>query len=180
MALFALLAVQCSSDNRTDDMGANTDEQARTTTGEANGNGQSVNADLDGPNTRTDGVGAVEGNRVDAGNAVAPGTVITPVQERTNATTEMNGLRATLMADLEVVRARLKAGGQKPEEKKADQARAADLAQGLERVDRTLLAMGDATDATWATMRETQLKEVAEVREWMAKYKSDDVTRAMK
>jgi len=47
-------------------------------------------------------------------------------------------------------------------------------------VDRTLLAMGEATDATWATMRSTQLKEVAEVREWMDRYKKDEMTGARK
>lgn len=180
MALFALLAVQCSSDNNTSDMEANANDPALQTANDANANSANTETDMNGMVIRTDGVDNMDGNTVDVGTGVTPGTVVTPAQERMNATTEMNGLRATLMADLEVVRARLKAGGQDPIEKKADQARAADLAQGLERVDRTLIAMGDATDATWATMRETQLKEVAEVREWMAKYKTDEQTRAMK
>ncbi|HRN36014.1 MAG TPA: hypothetical protein PLL18_03785, partial [Flavobacteriales bacterium] len=52
----------------------------------------------------------------------------------------------------------------------ANKQRAAELAQGLERVDRTLAAMGGATDATWTQMRDAQLKEVNEVRAWWNKY----------
>ena len=52
----------------------------------------------------------------------------------------------------------------------ANKQRAAELAQGLERVDRTLTAMGGATDATWADMRAAELKEVDEVRTWWNQY----------
>ena len=176
MVLFAILAVQCSSDNTNDDMEANTNDPEWRTAQEAN----SPNSGVDASGTRTDGVNSMNGNEMTVQTDGTTGTIVTPAQERMNATTQMNGLRATLMADLEVVRARLKAGGQKPEMEKADQAKAAELAQGLERVDRTLLAMGEATDATWATMRSTQLKEVAEVREWMDRYKKDEMTGAMK
>lgn len=173
MALFAFLAVQCSSDNSTGEMDATMDDQELNS-------GQDANASGMNEGMNNDGVSTMENTGTDMGTDGASGTVVvTPAQERMDATTEMNGLRATLMADLEVVRSRLKAGGQEPEMKKADQARAADLAQGLERVDRTLVAMGEATDATWATMRDTQLKEVADVREWMAKYKKNEMTGAM-
>jgi len=173
MALFAFLAVQCSSDNSTGEMDATMDDQELNS-------GQDANASGMNEAMNNDGVSTMENTGTDMGTDGASGTVVvTPAQERMDATTEMNGLRATLMADLEVVRSRLKAGGQEPEMKKADQARAADLAQGLERVDRTLVAMGEATDATWATMRDTQLKEVADVREWMAKYKKNEMTGAM-
>ena len=50
---------------------------------------------------------------------------------------------------------------------------AAELAQGLERVDRALAAMDASDDMTWESMRESQLKEVAEVRVWMAGYKNN-------
>lgn len=180
MALFAFLAVQCSSDNHTDDMDAHSDDPEWRAAEEVNANSMDANTDGQNGGVRSDGAGTMEGVDVNTGTDVGSGTIVTPAQERMNATTEMNGLRATLMADLEVIRARLKAGGQVPAEEKADQARAAELAQGLERVDRTLDAMGEANDATWATMRETQLKEVAEVREWMAKYKKDEMTGAMK
>lgn len=179
MVLFAILAVQCSSDNTNDDMEANTNDPEWRSAQEANSTNGVGNADVNASGTRTDGVNSMNGTDMTMETDVTTGTIVTPAQERMNATTEVNGLRATLMADLEAVRARLKAGGQKPEMMKADQAKAAELAQGLERVDRTLLAMGEATDATWATMRDAQLKEVAEVREWMKKYKNDEATRAM-
>lgn len=113
--------------------------------------------------------------------AIKAGTVgsaaMNPTVERTAATTEMKGLRATLMTDLDAVRARLKDGTVSGEKHKADQDKAADLAQGLERVDRALAAMDGATDATWADMREQQLKEVADVRTWLNGYQGEATGR---
>ena len=51
--------------------------------------------------------------------------------------------------------------------------------KGLERVDRALAALGASNDATWASMRDAQVKEVAEVRSWMADYRAKG-TWAMK
>ncbi len=128
------------------------------------------------------GVAAAEGTRYDAngkidptGNyntdgTVRPGVVLTPVQERTDAMGRMNGIRSILITELEQVRATLKDGTLTKEVAAANKERAAELAQGLERVDRTLTAMGGATDATWADMRAAQLKEVDEVRTWWSKY----------
>lgn len=112
--------------------------------------------------------------------SLAPGVVLTPTEERSDAMMRMNGIRATLVADLDEVRSHLKDGTLDAEHAAADKKRAADLAQGLERVDRTLKAMGGATDATWAEMRNTQLKEVDEVRAWWRGYVNDREANAMK
>lgn len=110
------------------------------------------------------------------GGTVQTTTVIvyTPAKERLMATNDMRGLRGLLMADLEAVRARLNDGARPEAAREADKALAADLAQGLERVDRALTALGEANDATWSSMRDAQLREVAEVRSWMADYRAKD------
>lgn len=110
------------------------------------------------------------------GGTVTTTTVIvyTPAKERMMATNDMRGLRSLLMADLEAVRTRLNDGARPAPAREADKALAADLAQGLERVDRALAALGEASDATWSSMRDAQLKEVAEVRSWMADYRAKD------
>jgi len=116
----------------------------------------------------------VHGN--DPARTVNTTTVImyTPAKERLMATNDMRGLRSLLMADLEAVRARLNDGARPEAAREADKALAADLAQGLERVDRALTALGEANDATWSSMRDAQLREVAEVRSWMADYRAKD------
>ncbi len=101
----------------------------------------------------------------------------TPAEERSRAGADMRGLRAILMADLEEVRNRLNDGTSTEGQKERDQAHAAELAQGLERVDRALIAMDATTDATWSTMRTAQLKEVDEVRAWMVGYREKDQAR---
>ncbi len=130
------------------------------------------------------GVAAAEGSRYDAngkldpnGNyntdgTLRPGVVLTPVQERGDAMDRMKGIRSILITELEQVRATLKDGTLDKEVAAANKQRAAELAQGLERVDRTLTAMGGATDATWADMRAAELKEVNEVRTWWNQYMS--------
>ena len=96
-------------------------------------------------------------------------TYATPAEERTGTTTALNGLRATLKAELEAVRGRLKQGGT-DEAKKADQTRAAELALGLERMDRLIAKVDASDDVTWADVRESSLNEAEEVRVWMEKY----------
>lgn len=89
--------------------------------------------------------------------------------ERMRVAEDMRGMRASLMAELAAVRSRLN-DGQLPEDaRKRDEDRAAELAQGLERVDRLLKEMDSADDVTWASIRESRMKEASEVREWMAK-----------
>ena len=98
---------------------------------------------------------------------------MTPHEERLATSNDMRVLRAQLINDLEAVRARLNVGTNPSPEREADQKLAAELAQGLERVDRALAAMDASDDMTWESMRESQLKEVAEVRVWMAGYKNN-------
>lgn len=109
---------------------------------------------------------------LDANGSGVPGAR-TAADERTGAMNAMNGLRASLMAELERVRTRLNDGTRPEAAAKADKERAAELAQGLERVDRALVAMGGATDAMWSEMRTTRLKEVDEVRAWLNGHKEE-------
>lgn len=98
-------------------------------------------------------------------------TYKTPAEERTGTTNALNGLRSTLMAELDAVRGRLKTAGADAAAKEADQKRAAELAQGLERMDRLIKKIGEADDVSWANVREISLKEAEEVRVWMQEYK---------
>lgn len=97
-------------------------------------------------------------------------TYATPVEERTGTVENLNGLRATLVTELDQVRARLKDGTRATDDRKADSQRAAELAQGLERLDRTIKEINEATDVTWTQMRTSSLKSAGEFREWMTKY----------
>lgn len=90
--------------------------------------------------------------------------------ERYAASREARGYRARLMAELEAVRARLNDGTRPASDAEADRARAADLAQGLERIDRLIKAVETNTDVEWSTVRESTLKEAADVREWAAQH----------
>jgi hypothetical protein len=165
-----LFFTQCSSDNT-----SNNDDTMRTdryvsevhtapgtdaATGDGTVNTSTTTAGQSGTNT---------GTAVEHGHATV--VVLPPAKERMMVTNDMRGLRGLLMADLEEVRSRLNDGARPAAEREIDKALAADLAQGLERVDRALAALGTVDDATWATMRETRLKEVEEVRAWMADYR---------
>ena len=97
-------------------------------------------------------------------------TYDTPQAERTGTVENLNGLRATLVAELESVRARLKDGSRSADERKADTQRAAELAQGLERLDRTIKVITEANDVTWSQVRDSEMKAASEFREWMSKY----------
>jgi hypothetical protein len=134
-------------------------------------NGASANASGSDANSGSnDGANSADG----AGNS---GTTdkwtrvyATPLEERTGTVENLNGLRATLVAELEQVRGRLKDGTRTAEDKKADNTRASELAQGLERLDRTIKEVTEADDVSWAQVRESQIKAAGEFREWMAKY----------
>lgn len=97
-------------------------------------------------------------------------TYATPAEERTGTVGNLKGLRATLVAELDGVRGRLKDGSRSAEDRKADTTRAAELAQGLERLDRAIKVIDEANDVSWATIRESSIKEAGEVRAWMSKY----------
>lgn len=97
-------------------------------------------------------------------------TYTTPTEERAGTVENLNGLRATLVSELDQVRARLKDGTRSAADKKSDATRASELAQGLERLDRTIKEVTDANDVSWADVRESKIKAAGEFREWMAKY----------
>ncbi|MEZ4806868.1 MAG: hypothetical protein R2815_05265 [Flavobacteriales bacterium] len=163
MALAALLLVQCSGgDGDTDAMQGDRAMEDRAPAANEPGTAESGHAVESGSGTSAGGSMQAE-----------VGRVLDPTEERTNVSRDLRGLRATLVAELEVVRDRLNVGTQAEAQRTADQQRAAELAQGLERVDRALEAMGTATDETWSTMREAQLKEVDEVRVWLSKYRTE-------
>jgi hypothetical protein len=97
-------------------------------------------------------------------------TYETPAEERAGTVQNLQGLRATLVAELEEVRGRLKDGTRPAEDRKNDTTRAAELAQGLERLDRTINQITEADDVTWADVRESNIKAAGDFREWMSKY----------
>lgn len=174
----SLLLVQCStSDTAADKMQDRSAERGPVTVepvSEAELNAE-VNATYEeqaGADRTTDGT-ASEGSMT-----TTTLIVYTPAKERMMVTNDMRGLRSLLMADLEAVRARLNDGARSKSDRDADVALAADLAQGLERVDRALAALGASNDATWTSIREAQVKEVAEVRSWMADYRAKGVWAA--
>lgn len=92
--------------------------------------------------------------------------------ERKANSDELNGLRSHLLAELEEVRAALKDGTRTTEQRNEDQARAAALAQGLQRLDRALEAIEASSEATWQEIKAHSDKEVKELRAWM---KENDV-----
>ena len=97
-------------------------------------------------------------------------TYESPEAERAGTVENLQGLRATLVAELDQVRGRLKDGTRSGEDRKADTQRAAELAQGLERLDRTIKQIDEANDVTWSEVRDSEMKAAREFREWMAKY----------
>jgi hypothetical protein len=126
--------------------------------------------DHDGATAGRDGLDGASGVNTGVEGGDLDRTPLTPTEERTETVKNLQGLRAVLVAELEQVRERLKDGTRPAEEKKADTQRAAELAQGLERLDRTIKGIDEADDVTWGQVRESQLKAAAEFREWMAKY----------
>lgn len=173
LMLLAAMFVGCSGEGDTHDADASS-ASATTITTDGSGDGTmsdgtsgSRTTTSSGTGDRYDPTGVMDPNgNYNADGSLRTGVILTPVQERTDAMASMKGIRATLMAELTEVRSHLKDGTLDKEHAEADQERAADLAQGLERVDRALEAMGGATDATWNDMRSAQLKEVNEVRTW--------------
>jgi hypothetical protein len=164
ISLIAILAVRCSNNEPTgsNDTGVAVDR-----------NGQAVAVDVDADTDHRGTAVSVDVN--DDLYYARPSDTMTPAEERTWATTDMRRLRAALVSDLEEVRARLNVGSTPEPQRDKDQALAADLAQGLERIDRALVALDASTDATWGSVREGQLKEVDDVRVWMRGYRKDQV-----
>ncbi len=170
MLLIAMLTVHCSG-TETDTSNGTADGATGAVEGIDNAGQEGMDDTGTASNVASDGA---------AFDPLYPGTRATPsspAEERAMATGDMRGLRAILVADLEKVRARLNEGEAPEDQKKIDQALAADLAQGLERVDRALIALDASSDATWTSMRDSQLKEVDEVRAWMIDYRKDPAYR---
>ena len=167
VVLSTLLLVQCSSDRSPSSSESDIDG-ANATSAPASVNASQLNAEVNA--TYVEHAAATDRADSETSNMYT----YTPAKERMMATNDMRGLRGLLLADLETVRARLNEGARPPASQEKDKALAADLAQGLERVDRALAALDASNDASWSSIREVQLKEVAEVRAWMADYRGSD------
>jgi hypothetical protein len=178
VAFIAGTLVQCSSPDRNDGM---SNEPDHATTNVNNPGPETVHSEGHAATTMHAESVDAQLNAADpnAGYVYADGRRLDLIQERQRALEDMQGLRVRLVEDLTAVRARLNEGGVAAAIKKEDQEKAADLAQGLERVDRALEAMSASTDTNWSEMRQSQLTEVAEVREWLAGYHSEEM-KAMK
>ena len=173
--LVAALMMSCGDSSNTTDTAAApppppVDASVQTTTGsDAAMNAADANGTVGAPGStaRYDATGKADPNgNYNADGTLRAGVVLTPVQERTDAMANISGIRATLMTELDQVRAELKQGGMDKAKTDADKAEAADLAQGLQRIDLALAKMGGATDMTWNDMRTAQLKEASDVRVW--------------
>ena len=92
-------------------------------------------------------------------------------RDRKAAVNDLQDMRAEMMAELEVVRTRLNDGARPREERKVDEGRAAVLAQGLERVDRTLRLAEQADDNPWAAAADTTRRATQEVRAWWSRHR---------
>lgn len=167
-----LFAAACSSDDST--TGTNTSGQsigtnATPTTPDA-GTASTTNG-TPANNTTTDqdreDLATMENTEVRI-NSATRGTPI--YNERYTASKDIRGYRSQLMAELEAIRTRLNDGTRAPEATKKDQDRAADLAQGLERMDRLIKAVEESDDLMWTSIRESQLKEAGEVRVWATQH----------
>ena len=150
------------SENATMDQAGGANGSATGTTNANGSTGGSTDRSASGDTSTMD-------SRTTASGAAA-GTPATPAEERTSTAASMQGMRTVLMTELDAVRARLKQAGRPDETVKADQTRAAELAQGLERLDRLIKKTTEADDVSWATVRESTMSEATEFRTWMAKY----------
>ena len=167
-----VLVTGCSNDEPEGAVGTDRMEQ-----GTIGPDGQPVEDDgaaartgnTDRANTSTDPERGAEGSGVDRETTAR---IEVAREEKKRNSDELNGLRSQLMAELEQVRSRLNDGAATPEKRNEDQARAATLAQGLERLDRALEEIEATADATWNEIKEKSNKEVEELRAWM---KENDV-----
>lgn len=172
--LIASLGVGCSgcSGGATEDAAASA-AGAQVGADAAGADGANADAANAGVAAGHEGHGHSAGGDHSAGAAASDPwkrTYDSPAAERAGTVENLNGLRATLVTELESVRGRLKDGTRSAEDRKADTQRAAELAQGLERLDRTIKQISEANDVTWTQVRDSELKAAGEFREWMAKY----------
>lgn len=148
ISFMAMLAAACSSPGSGNEDG---------TTGVIDENGNGTTQD------EADAMNASNAAQRTEETAIAQ----TPAEERANTASDLRGLRASLVKELDEVRARLNNGTNPYPEREADQTRAAELAQGLERIDGALATLDASTDVLWASTREAQMKEVEDVRVWL-------------
>ena len=165
----ALFGASCGSGTSTDtqhdgtgSIGSDHSTGTGATTPGGSGSGSNTTTEPD----RTD-VATMENTEIRI-NGATRGTPI--YNERYTASKDIRGYRSQLMAELEAIRTRLNDGTRAPEATKKDQDRAADLAQGLERMDRLIKAVEESDDLTWTSIRESQLKEAGEVRVWATEH----------
>lgn len=137
------------------------------TDGSATTNGTTTNTASGDTVSRDAGVATMEGNEIKI-NGSAVGSPA--YNERYAASKDVRGFRAQLMTELDAIRERLKDGTRPADAAKADRTRAADLAQGLERMDRLIKAVEESDDLTWTSVRESSLKEAGEVRAWAVEH----------
>ena len=163
----ALFGASCGSGTSTDTQHDGTgsigsDHSTGTGATTPGGSGSNTTTEPD----RTD-VATMENTEIRI-NGATPGTPV--YDERYAASKDIRGYRALLMAELEAIRTRLNDGSRPADAAKKDQERAADLAQGLERMDRLIKAVEESDDLTWTSIRESRLKEAGEVRTWATEH----------
>ncbi|MDQ3100652.1 MAG: hypothetical protein M3R08_04645 [Bacteroidota bacterium] len=161
LPLIALLAVGCSDSEHEGAVGTDRMEEG---TIRPEGDGSEGVENDQNPTNRA------EGNNENAGSSVdreMTAKIEVARRERKANSDELNGLRSRLIGELDEVRASLNDGSITPEKRAEDQARAATLAQGLERLDRALEAINASSEATWEEIKANSDQEVKELRVWM-------------
>lgn len=92
---------------------------------------------------------------------------VSPAEERRETLSELDRMRTRLTAELDRVRAELNEGSLTPDERDKQTSRAAELAQGLERLDRAILEVNEANDDTWISLRTNSRQGVEDLHAWM-------------
>ena len=165
LAVVLFLAAGCSNDEPEGAVGTDRMEEG---TIDANGNPVDKDGNTRSSNPASDPANGAAGSNVDRKTTAR--IEAARVEKKRNSD-ELNGLRAELMAELDQVRARLNDGAAKPADREVDQARAATLAQGLERLDRALAEIDATADSSWEEIKARSNKEVEELRAWMKENK---------
>jgi hypothetical protein len=162
--------MQDGTANTADGAATTTDNAAATAGSDAAAQGGTNAADADGAASANGAAGAGDGADTMKPRTFTDMKFDTPEAERNGCKSALEGLRATLKAELDQVRDGLRTAGGDKEMQKAKQQRAAELAQGLERMDRLIKKIGETTDVQWADVRQSSLTEAEEVRNWMSQY----------
>jgi hypothetical protein len=94
-------------------------------------------------------------------------TTMTPAEERRETLGDLERMRDRLTRELDEVRAKLNDGALTPEERERNTSRAATLAQGLERLDRTIVDLNTSTEDNWINLRTDARKSRDDYRQWL-------------